>query len=248
MIEKEAPRKHPALEEVDLTEKGARGKDGIQQTSTRRLFVQLQVFTGCQDIESIKKVLETSSLNIVLYQDANDPYGIGVLTLTENPDDFVGELRKILQDPSFQKLKHIDEMTMLGRTYGLGREPNLQDWLTEKPKRSAMNPATPWAVWYPLRRKPEFELLPKEEQGKILMEHGLIGRSYGDRGYATDVRLACHGLDKHDNEYVIGLIGAELFPLSHLIQRMRRTQQTAKYLQSLGPFFIGKAYWQSPIR
>jgi hypothetical protein len=28
---------------------------------------------------------------------------------------------------------------------------------------------------------------------------------------------------------------------------MRRTEQTAQYLDSLGPFFIGKAVWQSAM-
>ena len=80
----------------------------------------------------------------------------------------------------------------------------------------------------------------------ILGEHGAIGRTYGEAEYAQDIRLACHGLDKNDNDFVVGLIGKELMPLSHLVQRMRSTQQTSKYLVSLGPFFIGKAIYQSP--
>jgi hypothetical protein len=27
---------------------------------------------------------------------------------------------------------------------------------------------------------------------------------------------------------------------------MRKTQQTALYLERLGPFFVGRAVWQSP--
>ena len=91
------------------------------------------------------------------------------------------------------------------------------------------------------------ELLSRAEQGKILGEHALIGRSYGQAGLAQDVRLACHGLDRNDNEFVIGLVGKELFPLSRIVQDMRRTQQTAKYMASLGPFFVGKVLWQSPL-
>ena len=44
---------------------------------------------------------------------------------------------------------------------------------------------------------------------------------------------------------VVGLIGKELFPLSHVVQSMRRTQQTSLYLDRLGPFFVGRAVWQS---
>jgi hypothetical protein len=28
---------------------------------------------------------------------------------------------------------------------------------------------------------------------------------------------------------------------------MRKTQQTALYLDRLGPFFVGRAVWQSPL-
>jgi hypothetical protein len=28
---------------------------------------------------------------------------------------------------------------------------------------------------------------------------------------------------------------------------MRKTQQTSLYLERLGPFFIGRAIWQSPL-
>ena len=79
----------------------------------------------------------------------------------------------------------------------------------------------------------------------ILAEHGAIGMSYGAGDYAHDIRLACYGLDKNDNDFVIGLLGKELFPLSHIVQAMRKTQQTALYLDRLGPFFVGRAIHQS---
>ena len=31
--------------------------------------------------------------------------------------------------------------------------------------------------------------------------------SFGAADYAHDIRLACHGLDKDDNDFVVGLIG-----------------------------------------
>jgi hypothetical protein len=31
------------------------------------------------------------------------------------------------------------------------------------------------------------------------------------------------------------------------VQAMRKTQQTALYLERLGPFFVGRAIWQSPM-
>ena len=74
----------------------------------------------------------------------------------------------------------------------------------------------------------------------------MLGRTYGEADLAHDVRLACHGLDTHDNDFVIGLVGRELHPLSHLVQTMRRTAQTAEFIQTLGPFFVGHALWRSP--
>jgi chlorite dismutase len=133
---------------------------------------------------------------------------------------------------------------MMGRTYAIGYEPELRDWLLDKPRRNATDPDMPWAVWYPLRRTGDFANLPAEEQRGILAEHGRIGLAYGQKGLARDIRLACHGMDTNDNEFVIGLIGSRLHPLSHLVQRLRATKQTAGYIQNMGPFFIGHAVWQ----
>jgi hypothetical protein len=70
---------------------------------------------------------------------------------------------------------------------------------------------------------------------------------FGAADYVHDVRLACYGLDRDDNDFVIGLIGKDLFPLSAIVQTMRKTQQTSLYLDRLGPFFIGRAIWQAPV-
>jgi chlorite dismutase len=91
----------------------------------------------------------------------------------------------------------------------------------------------------------QHEALSVQEQQVVLQEHGGVGRAYGRAGYATDMRLACHGLDKNDNDFVVGLIGSKLYPLSSIVQRMRKTKQTSVYLERLGPFFVGKAIWQS---
>ena len=69
-------------------------------------------------------------------------------------------------------------------------------------------PDFPWAIWYPLRRKSEFYRLEHRDRGRILAEHAILGRSYASEWiYASDIRLACFGLDTNDNEFVIGLVG-----------------------------------------
>ena len=45
--------------------------------------------------------------------------------------------------------------------------------------------------------------------------------------------------------FIVGLIGKDLYPLSAIVQTMRKTQQTSLYLERLGPFFVGRALWQS---
>ncbi len=226
-------------EPVDIREIGA-PIDGEPQYSDRRLYFQLHVFS-CLDLADIIETLNREKINAVLYDDLNHPTGIGVLLFAEDPAVLMTISRNLLQKVRFSvNLIYRPEMTMIGRTYSSGREPNLEEWLINKPMNNVLNPDFPWAIWYPLRRRPEFYQLDSSDRGRILGEHARLGRSYASAGYASDIRLACFGLDTNDNEFVIGLVGAELYPLSRLIQDMRKTEQTTKYIESLGPFFIGK--------
>jgi chlorite dismutase len=228
---------------VDVRERGAG-----QQSADRRLFMQLQAFGACTDVKPLVRALEASGLEAVLYQDVNDPRGVAVLGMSEDPAFFVGPFRELLNAGTFGELMLKPELTMFGRTYASGYEADLDEWLLRRPRRTALNPAWPWGVWYPLRRTGGFARLSAQEQGAIIREHSVLGRAYGEADLAHDVRLACHGLDVHDNDFVIGLVGRELHPLSHLIQAMRKTAQTSQYIHTLGPFFIGHALWQSPLR
>jgi chlorite dismutase len=230
----------------DLREHGAPVR-GVPQTSTRRLFVQLHVFTECPPPNGIVDQVRRSGLDAAVYADLNDPRGIGVLLMSEDPACFAAAGRSLLTGVSFRGLTRRPEMTMIGRTYSSGREADLEDFLLRKVPRNVLSPEYPWAVWYPLRRIGAFNQLARAEQGRILMEHGMLGRRYGEAGYAADVRLECHGLDRDDNEFVIGLIGSELYPLSRLIKDMRGTRQTSEFIQQMGPFFVGRALFQSPV-
>ena len=170
------------------------------------------------------------------------------LACAEGPACFVTRFREVLNTEPFAALTLKPELTMLGRSYSSGFESDLEDWLLNRPRRTVLNPAWPWAIWYPLRRVGAFARLSPQEQSAILREHATLGRSYGDADLAHDIRLACHGLDTHDNDFVIGLVSRDLHPLSHLVQTMRKTAQTSEYIQSLGPFFVGHVLWQSRAR
>jgi hypothetical protein len=47
---------------------------------------------------------------------------------------------------------------------------------------------------------------------------------------------------------VIGLVGKDLHPLSHIVQTMRKTRQTSEFISQMGPFFVGRATFRSPTR
>ncbi|HVZ23136.1 MAG TPA: chlorite dismutase family protein [Vicinamibacterales bacterium] len=234
------------LEAPDLSEKGGL-KDGEPQRSDERLFMQLLAFGGCTDAMAVGAHLEQRGIDGVVYEDANDPRGIAILTLSTRPETFVEQVRPALNGGPCATLVQKPEYTMLGRTYALGYEPDLRSTLVDRPRGTVLNPAWRWAVWYPLRRSGRFAQLGEQEQRTILAEHGAIGMTFGAADYAHDIRLACHGLDRDDNDFVIGLIGKDLFPLSAVVQAMRKTQQTSLYLDRLGPFLVARAVWQSRV-
>jgi chlorite dismutase len=215
-------------------------KDGQPQRSDERLFMQLLAFGDCADTGAVLRHLAGAADGVVVYEDLNDPHGIAVLTVSEDPNVFLKQVRPRLTTGPLAGLPLKPQFTMFGRTYSLGYEPDLRETLIDRPRRTVLNPDWPWAIWYPLRRRGSFAQLPADEQRTILSEHGQIGMAFGAADYVHDVRLACHGLDRDDNDFVIGLIGKDLFPLSALVQAMRKTQQTALYLDRLGPFFIGR--------
>jgi len=233
---------------VDVSERGA-PRDGKPQTMERRLFMQLLVL-DCRRASNVTEVthtlfpaLERHEQPAVVYENVNDPWGFGLLSWSENPADFVDKVRPAVAALG-SKVELRPELTMIGRTYSSGFEPDLAYWLLERPRQTALNAAWPWAVWYPLRRSGAFERLEPKDRGTILKEHAEIGKSYGAADLAHDIRLACHGLDERDNEFVIGLIGKDLHPLSHVVQAMRKTRQTAEFIVQMGPFFVGRAIWR----
>jgi chlorite dismutase len=224
----------------DIAEHGAGG-----QRSDRRLFMQLLAFGDCMRPEAVSQALDEAGIDAVVYADFHDPMGIAVLTMSEDPAFFMDTWRPMLRREPFTELTPKPKYTMVGRSYALGYEKDLQQKLITMPRSRALNPDWPWAVWYPLRRSGAFTQLPEQQQKAILKEHGTIGMAFGAADYAHDIRLKCHGLDTHDNDFVVGLLGKDLYPLSAVVERMRSTEQTSQYLTSLGPFFVGRVLWQS---
>jgi chlorite dismutase len=235
---------------VDVREYGGK-KDGERQSMDRRLFMQLLVFDCPSDRDpeepttALIGALEKAGVPGVVYEDVNAPLGLALLTWSEDPSHFVKEVRPLFRQRELRSLQPRPDYTMIGRSYASGYEPDLEYYLLRRSVDNVTEPKWPWAVWYPLRRSGAFAQLERSEQATILREHASIGMAYGKQDLAHDVRLACHGLDAKDNEFLIGLVGDRLHRLSHVVQRMRSTKQTSEYIEKMGPFFVGYARWQS---
>lgn len=234
---------HSTQETIEIRETG-RAANGETIVSERRLYMQMLAFAGVDRSETLIEALEAAQIPGALYADLNDPTGVALVTYSEEPDYFIDTFHGFLRRAPFSELTPKPEHTLFGRTYAIGYEPDLVDTLIERPLRRLLDPTLPWVIWYPLRRAGSFEQLSAQEQNVILQEHGGIGRAFGRAGLGHDIRLACHGLDKYDNDFIVGLVGPKLMPLSAIVQRMRKTKQTSLHLERLGPFFIGKVIWQ----
>jgi Chlorite dismutase len=238
--------KAPGLPEIDVREYGGK-REGVRQQMDRRLFMQLLVLDAPagQNADTTAKHLADlcarERVPAVVYADAMSPRGFGLLTWSDDPAHFVRAVRPLFAHDALAQSTIRPDFAMVGRTYSIGHEPELEWTLMKRPIENVTREAYPWHVWYPLRRTAAFARLEGQEQGQILREHATIGMAYGAQELAHDIRLACYGLDASDNEFVIGLVGPELHPLSHLIQAMRKTRQTSEFIAKMGPFFVGYA-------
>ncbi|MCS6858568.1 MAG: chlorite dismutase family protein [Sandaracinaceae bacterium] len=240
-------REGPGLPEIDLREWGGR-KEGERQSLDRRLFFQLLAFDVHDDvtqaISALSNAISQAHIPALLLRELNAPRTIAILSWSEEPLHFIERILPLFEDR--ERFAQRREYTMLGRTYSLGHEPELEHALLHRPVEYCLREGWDWHVWYPLRRSGAFERLSKHEQAILLKEHAAIGMAYGRAEYAHDIRLACHGLDVNDNEFVIGLVGKELYPLSHLVQTMRHTRHTSEFISRMGPFFVGRVLFRCP--
>src|SRR5438105_3733448 len=187
MSDHEAQRRRDKLEPPDLSEKGGL-KGGQPQRSDERLFMQVLAFGECADARAVAAHLERGGVTGAVYADLNDPRGIAVITMSVSPEFFVDTLRPLLTTGPCAALTAKPDYTMFGRTYSLGYEPDLRETLVDRPRRTVLNAAWPWAVWYPLKRSGRFAQLPDQEQRTILAEHGAVGKTFGAADYAHDIR------------------------------------------------------------
>jgi hypothetical protein len=197
------PSGMPGLPEIDVREWGGK-RDGERQVLDRRTFFQLMAFDVVHGqtlagIQALASMLSEQRIASVLYQEASAPMTIALLTWSEDPAHFVERVLPIVDRPELVQRR---EYTMLGRTYSLGHEPDLEHACSAAPWSTASTQAGTGTSGIRSGASGAFEKLEKHDQGIILKEHAMIGMAYGKKGLAHDVRLACHGLDAGDNEFV----------------------------------------------
>ena len=214
--------------------------DGERIFLDRRVYIQFAAYTGCLSTEELVGEIAAASIPCVIYEDVNDPTGIGLAVTFEKPYRFLTELRDFLQNSLFAKLERRHELTMFGRTYAIGYEKDLHETLLRKPIGRLTDESLQWAIWYPLRRKGGYEALTAKEQHDVQIEHMQAGRSFATDTGIKDIRLASFGMTAADDDFVVALLGPDLHPLSQAVQLMRKSKQTSLHLQRLGPFFTGR--------
>jgi chlorite dismutase len=131
-----------------------------------------------------------------------------------------------------------------------GLEPHSQAWngaieevLNRQREAMAQRlfPAIPPAkhlCFYPMDRKREtganWYTLPMAERGRLMHDHGMIGRRYADR-----VRQVISGSIGFDNwEWGVDLFADDPLVFKQLIYEMRFDEASALYA-SFGPFYVG---------
>ena len=198
----------------------------------------------------VGRALDGAGLTGAVYADVHDPRGIGVVLLDENPDVFVAGLRELFLKPPLASLRLRPEHALLS---------DLRLRLRAEPGRLAA-PATP--ARDPGRGRPLGRLVSLAPPGGLRLA---AARGAGGHPASTATRSRPHlrrrgarlktsGWPASDwtgtttTFFVIGLLGRDLHPLSACIQAMRSTRQTSQYMQHMGPFFVGRTLWQSPLR
>ena len=76
-------------------------KDGQPQRSDERLFMQFFAFGGCPDPKPLADALARADIAGVLYEDVNDPRGVGLLTFDRDPGYFVDRVRPLVNSGPF---------------------------------------------------------------------------------------------------------------------------------------------------
>ena len=225
-------------------EKGTR--DGERISLDRRLFVKFTACGNCRDVNAAAaNALDRAGVTGALYLDANDPRGIGLVAVSEDPEWFVTTWRDLLASPPLR----CDGAKGRSSTCWDAPIPSATSRTSSTCSSSGRSPASPtrrsagrsgtrFAVPSPSRSSPP----PTSAASSPSTAPSATGTA--PPGSPSTCASPATASTANDNDFIIGLLGANLFPLSSIVQAMRGTEQTSRYLESLGPFFVGRVAWQ----
>jgi chlorite dismutase len=91
-----------------------------------------------------------------------------------------------------------------------------------------------WLCVYPFVRSYEWYILPEEERGAMLREHGLLGREF-PQVISNTVSSFALG----DWEWILGLEAPELVDLVDLMRHLRATE-ARNHVREEVPFYTGR--------
>jgi len=188
-------------------------------------------------VSALSRRLREKRIDGVIYGDANDHRGIGLLTWAKDPADILENVHALLGGKRFSALTPRPGWVMFGRVSGDSVDATV-DTLLRSDQR--------WGVWYPVRNKPEWGSLDETARGAAQREHGKVAKKFTSADKVSYVRLSCHGIDPEDNDHIFGLTAASLTDISLLQEAMRGTSQIANYVEKMGPVFVGRKVWQNP--
>ena len=197
------------------------------------LFLQLLVFTDCAEIKPLLLPLKNSLIDCVLYKNFNDPQGIALLAVTDDPEQIVTDLPDVVCSRLFRTLTQRPDLTMTGRAWdGTQRSDQLETVVK--------NEEMPWGLWYTMRGTPAFARLHEVEQAAVLdsitSPAGLNAEDF------VQIRLKSHALDGGGNEFMHGVHARSPRHLSLFVEAIKRTEQYAQHIVSAGPFFVGRTH------
>ena len=95
-------------------------------------------------------------------------------------------------------------------------------------------PAKDWICVYPFVRSYEWYILPAEERGKMLRDHGLLGRDFPQVLSNTVASFALG-----DWEWILGLEAPELVDLVDMMRHLRSTEARNHVREEI-PFYTGR--------
>src|SRR5690349_664061 len=102
------------LPPIDVNEYGGK-KDGVRQSTNRRLFMQLLVFRVSAGAEpdaaatALLRVLRERKIPAVVYADTMDPRGLALLSWAEDPARFVRDVRPLFAEPALANAELRDD-------------------------------------------------------------------------------------------------------------------------------------------